>query len=241
MNPPYNHRENHRVMIVDDEEAIGKAMCRLLIMADIDFTYKTNAQDALDLLNSSERPFSLILSDQRMPGMQGIEFLARVRKIRPQPLRFLVTAYSDCEIIIDSINKGAVHKYILKPWDDEDLMESIRSGLKQYEEILERDRLFDIAKEKNRKLYRLDSDLMEIAEKHERKINGMGQNISRFEKILAASPGGIKETMAKMETALTGKTLPDAGTFDRLFAYCQKALYTECHLLTKALPNKEIK
>ena len=70
----------------------------------------------------------LILTDQRMPEMTGIEFLMEVQKINPEPMRILITGYSDINAVIDAINKGQVYRYLNKPWQEDELRATIESA-----------------------------------------------------------------------------------------------------------------
>lgn len=79
-----------------------------------------------------ENDIDVILTDQRMPGMTGIEFLMEVRKINPEPMRILLTGYSDINAVIDAINKGQVYRYLNKPWQEEELKNTIESAFEVY-------------------------------------------------------------------------------------------------------------
>ncbi|WP_417608268.1 response regulator [Owenweeksia hongkongensis] len=79
-----------------------------------------------------ENEIDIILTDQRMPGMTGIELLVEVRKINPEPMRILLTGYSDINAVIDAINKGQVYRYLNKPWQEEELKLTIESAFEVY-------------------------------------------------------------------------------------------------------------
>lgn len=72
-----------------------------------------------------------------MPEMDGAQFLEKAKDIFPDAIRFLLTGYSDMDAIIDAVNKGEIHRYLTKPWNDDDLLLQIRQSLKQYELTLE--------------------------------------------------------------------------------------------------------
>lgn len=75
-----------------------------------------------------ENHIDIILTDQRMPGMTGIELLVEIKKIDPEPMRILLTGYSDINAVIDAINKGQVYRYLNKPWQEEELKNTIESA-----------------------------------------------------------------------------------------------------------------
>jgi len=218
----------HLVMVVDDEKSIGRAITRLLVLADIDSIYKSCADEALELIKTSDRPFSLVMSDQKMPGMQGTEFLEQVKEIRPEPIRFLVTGHSDMDIISDSINKGAVHKYIVKPWDDNGLVQMIRQGLEQYEQETQRDRLFDIAKQKNKKLYKLNQDLVAITNEHDRIKQNRLKQIRKLKNRLLLRQATIEEAHKEMETVIMPNSSVNQKNLENFFSTCILKLRQAC-------------
>lgn len=112
------------LLLVDDEPNILSALNRLLRREGYRILTATTAGDALEKL--ARQPVQVIISDQRMPEMSGIEFFARVRQLYPNTLRILLTGYTDLEAITSAINVGAVHKFLTKPWDDDRLRDQIR-------------------------------------------------------------------------------------------------------------------
>lgn len=77
----------------------------------------------------TEKPFHVLLTDQRMPEMSGVEFCESIKDEYPDTVRILVTAYADINTVIDAINKGQVYRYITKPWQDEDIMVAVKNGV----------------------------------------------------------------------------------------------------------------
>ncbi len=106
-----------------------------------DFTIHTAAtgEEGLHLL--TREPIALVLADQRMPVMSGVEVLERAQQIDPRILRILITAYADIEVVIDSINKGNVYRYFKKPWEHEDIRTGVMRGIEHYHSARERERL----------------------------------------------------------------------------------------------------
>src|ERR1039457_592901 len=114
------------VLLVDDEENILRALQRLLMDEDFDIETATSGEAALEKLQTLDN-VGLIVSDQRMPGMNGSEFLGRSQEYFPHAQRILLTGYSDINATIEAINKGGAGRYLSKPWDDDDLIQAIRS------------------------------------------------------------------------------------------------------------------
>ena len=107
-----------RVLFVDDDERILNAL-RTLFRADYDVAIAGNADEAMALLRAGNVP--IVVSDQRMPGKTGVEFLREVRKAFPRTVRLLLTGYSDLAAMVGSINEGEVFRFVKKPWDNEEI------------------------------------------------------------------------------------------------------------------------
>lgn len=118
-------QEKIRILYVDDEEnnlRSFKATFRR------DFTIHTaiGGAEGLELVKSE--PLDIIITDQRMPSMTGIEFLVKVQELNPEPIRMLLTGYSDINAVIDAINKGQVYRYLTKPWNEDEVRQTILSA-----------------------------------------------------------------------------------------------------------------
>ena len=107
-----------RVLFVDDEPRILTTM-RMLFRSQYEVFFAESGPKALDLLRT--QPVDVIVSDQRMPGMTGIELLRTARDLNPNAMRILLTGYSDLNAIIGSINEGEIFRFVNKPWSNEDL------------------------------------------------------------------------------------------------------------------------
>ncbi len=103
-----------------------------------EFSILTAASGAEGLALIHERPVALVLSDQRMPGMAGVEFLSRVREVDSKTVRVLVTAYGDAETLEEAINRAAIYRYVAKPWNPEEVRMTLQRGIEVY--ALERER-----------------------------------------------------------------------------------------------------
>ena len=139
MNQIYDY-QRFAILYVDDEEKSLKYFTRAFNDTFRIFT-ATNAQDGYRLLEEHKDEIGIIMSDQRMPGEQGVQFLERARRLRPQIIRMLVTAYADLDAAIAAVNAGAIYKYVTKPWDVPDLQMTLKRGMEFYLVQLERDLL----------------------------------------------------------------------------------------------------
>jgi response regulator RpfG family c-di-GMP phosphodiesterase len=122
----------YKILVVDDEPANLRLLERLL-RGTYEVVTAVSGDLALELL--SVHDISLIISDQRMPGMTGIEFLKRAAEMRPQTVRIMLTGYSDAEALVEAINSGSVYKYLTKPWVNEDLLQTAKRALQHYESM----------------------------------------------------------------------------------------------------------
>jgi len=118
------------IIIVDDEEMVLTSISSFLSL-ETDFNVKTflSPGKALEYLDNNS--VELIISDYLMPDMDGITFLAKVREIQPQVPRILLTGYADKENAIKAINEVGLYQYIEKPWDNDDLLITIRNGIEK--------------------------------------------------------------------------------------------------------------
>jgi serine/threonine-protein kinase len=124
-----------RVLFVDDEERILNAL-KNIFRSRYHVLTAANGQEALEFIKKFRIP--VIVSDQRMPGMQGVELLRRARELSPDSVRILLTGYSDLASIVGSINDGEVYRFISKPWDNQELQNVIGEAVAIGNRMLER-------------------------------------------------------------------------------------------------------
>lgn len=127
------------ILIVDDEESILKSITRTLVDENYCILTAQSGEEALSKLKNHE--VHLVISDQRMPGMTGLELLKKVKIDYPKTLTIILTAYGDIETAMEAINDAGVYKFILKPWDEADLRVTIKRALELRQLVTERDSL----------------------------------------------------------------------------------------------------
>lgn len=115
------------LLVVDDEPNILNALKRLLADCDCTVLTASNAVEGLDLVQS--HPIDAVISDYCMPGPTGVEFLAQVKIVSPATERILMTAYATLDTAIQAINRGEIFRFIVKPWDNQALLEAIEDSL----------------------------------------------------------------------------------------------------------------
>ena len=116
------------LLLVDDEPNILSSLSRLLRREGYMILTATSPLEAFDLL--AKHSVQVVISDQRMPEMSGTEFLSRVRQLYPETVRLVLTGYTDLESVTGAINRGAIYKFLTKPWDDDQLREQIREAFR---------------------------------------------------------------------------------------------------------------
>lgn len=148
----------HTILVVDDEPDVVKSVQDLLRF-DYRVLGATRASDGIKLMEKEE--VHVVMSDQRMPEMTGVEFLHRIRGEYPEAIRLLFTGYADIRAVIDAINQGNVYRYITKPWDPDELQSVVREAVERYELLAGRKRLTEELKRKNAELEAANQKLAE--------------------------------------------------------------------------------
>ena len=116
------------LLLVDDEENILRSLMRALRRDGYQILTATSARDGLELL--AKHDVQVIISDQRMPETSGTEFLSRVKQMYPETVRMVLSGYTDLTAVTDAINRGAIYKFLTKPWNDDELRTQIRDAFR---------------------------------------------------------------------------------------------------------------
>ncbi|MFA7241658.1 MAG: ATPase, T2SS/T4P/T4SS family [Sulfuricellaceae bacterium] len=149
---PEAPRARYRLLLVDDEPNVLKALQRVFRQENYDIAPAFNARDALELLR--KETFHLVVSDFMMPGMNGGELLRKAREIQPDMIRIMLTGHADTGAIMAAINEGAVYKFILKPWNDDDLRVTVALALEQFD-LIQKNRV--LQKENSKKSHEINA------------------------------------------------------------------------------------
>ncbi len=132
---------NFRILCVDDEINVLDAFRRTL-RKDFDVSVAEGGDQALAMIAGSS-PFAIVLSDMRMPGMNGIQFLMQVKKAAPQTVRMMLTGNSDQQTAIDAVNQGSIFRFLTKPCPPETLVATLNDGIEQYRLIMAEKQLLE--------------------------------------------------------------------------------------------------
>jgi putative nucleotidyltransferase with HDIG domain len=166
-------RHAHTVLFVDDEVNILKALQRLLRSEHMNVLCASRAQEALELLD--KQPCQVVVTDQRMPEMSGVDLLSQVRQRFPDIVRMMLTGYTEMDVAVDAINRGEIYRLITKPWNDDELRATIRQAFDHSDLKNEIKRLNQVTREQNFKLQDMNRNLegkvrdrtKQVAEKHQ--------------------------------------------------------------------------
>ncbi|MFC5569006.1 EAL domain-containing protein [Lysobacter yangpyeongensis] len=124
-------RPERTLLLLDDETNVLNSLVRLFRRDGYRLLTAASVREAFDLLASNT--VQVIVSDQRMPDMNGTEFLERVRDLYPDTMRMVLSGYTDLAMITDAINRGAIYRFLTKPWNDDELREHIRDAFRAHE------------------------------------------------------------------------------------------------------------
>ncbi|MCE1226231.1 MAG: response regulator [Geobacteraceae bacterium] len=134
---------NH-ILLVDDEVNVLSALTRALFDEPYQVTCAKSGEEALELI--AKTPFKLVVSDERMIGMQGSELLAILKDKHPDTLRILLTGHATLEAAMKAVNQGEIYRFFTKPWNDTELKFAIRSAIERYDLEAENRRLLATVK-----------------------------------------------------------------------------------------------
>jgi len=157
----------YSIIFVDDEPNILQSLRRVFHYEPYRFLASSSGDEALGLIAQTPS-VAVIVSDQRMPGMNGSEFLTRCRDIAPDAVKMLLTGYSDMESTIAAINSGGATHFIVKPWDDSQLLQTVREAVMRFHLILENRRQQETINAQNLKLTELLGQLTDQNEELKR-------------------------------------------------------------------------
>lgn len=185
-------RRTRTVLLVDDEENILSALKRLLRRDGYRIITAGSAEEGLQRL-AEEGEVDVIVSDQRMPGMNGVEFLRRAKDLVPHTVRMVLSGYTELQSIIDAVNEGAIYRFLTKPWDDQHLRAHVAEAMRHKEMADENRRLAHQVEAANADLARLNAQLAQSAAE-QREHAG----------VMAAMASGLREVLDELPLPVLG-------------------------------------
>lgn len=161
-------RPEKTLLLVDDEQNIVSSLKRLLRRDGYHILTANSGQEGLDILAASE--VDVIISDQRMPGMTGVEFLRNVKELYPATIRMVLSGYTELTSVTDAINEGAVFRFLTKPWDDEKLRDYIKEAFR-YKELADDNRQLSLkVQTSNQELATANRQLANVVQQKQQQI-----------------------------------------------------------------------
>lgn len=167
--------KKYTVLFVDDEPNILRALKRALFKMNINMLLADSGPKALELLKS--QTVHVVVSDMKMPHMSGAELLEQVAKLCPDTFRVVLTGFADIDSTIKAVNQGKIHRYLQKPWDNQELINTLEEGLERVKLKDENARLEKLTKLQNKKLKDINANLEQTVIKRTKQIKMALQRI----------------------------------------------------------------
>ena len=179
----------HTLLIVDDEPNVLKSLKRLLIDTGYRILTAESGEKGLEVL--TENDIQVVISDYRMPGMAGVEFLNEVKKKYPDTIRMILSGYADVAAVVEAINEGHIYKFIAKPWNDQEIMTTIIRAFEQYQLQTENARLYAELQNRNRELEELTKSLEDKVVERTRDLEMKNRALTMAHSIMNLLPVGV--------------------------------------------------
>ncbi len=203
-------RTARTVLFVDDEINILKALQRMLRCEDMKVLTASCGAEALELLQ--KQPAQVVVTDQRMPEMSGVDLLAAVRERWPDTVRMMLTGYTDMGIAVEAINRGEIFRLITKPWNDDELRATLRQAFDQHALKGEIRRLNQVTREQNFKLQDMNHKLEDKVRSRTRQLASKHLELR----------GAYVQTVGALAEAIAAKDAYTRGHSERVGVYSSK-------------------
>ncbi|MBL7191225.1 response regulator [bacterium] len=167
-----------KILFVDDERNILMALNRLFFEDDYEIFTAVSGEAGLESLKQND--IQLIVSDQRMPGMAGVDFLIKAEEYAPSAAKIILTGYTDLEAAIKAINEGKVQKFITKPWNDDELKLTVKQVFEYLDLQAQNQALQKLLEERNKELVGLNETLQQKVKERTKKIVLQNQELTRL-------------------------------------------------------------
>ncbi|HVP30662.1 MAG TPA: HD domain-containing phosphohydrolase [Myxococcota bacterium] len=200
----------HTVLFVDDEPNILKAVQRLLRHEPVRVLCTSRGVEALELLDKT--PAQVVVSDQRMPEMCGVDLLSAVRERHGDVVRMMMTGHTDMHVAVDAINRGEIYRLITKPWNDEELKATLRQAFDHWDLKHEIRRLNQVTREQNFKLQDMNRTLEEKVRERTKQLDDKHRELRT----------AYVETIRALAEAVDAKDAYTRGHSERVGVYASK-------------------
>jgi len=206
----------YTLLIVDDEPSILSSLRRVLRREGYKLLMAASGEEALETLGREQ--VDLLLTDGRMPGMSGIELAKKVKASYPDAIRIILSGYTDVGELAGAINEGEVYRFILKPWNDEELKFTLSHALEHRRLSDENQQLYQRVKEQNEELKQLNANLEQAVDEKTRELQIHNKALLLSQEILDQLPVavvgiGIDETVVQINRRATERLLTTSACF----------------------------
>lgn len=179
-----------RILCVDDEVNVLRALERMFLDDDYDILTATSADEGLKILER-ESQVQIVISDYRMPVMNGVDFLREVCDRWPDTVRIVLSGYADTAAIVAAINEGQIYKFVPKPWNDDDLRVTVLNALEKYRLQKHNAKLLDELSRSNEELTLMNENLESIVSERTNELLFRNRALGAAQNILDVLPVGV--------------------------------------------------
>ena len=182
-------KEEIKILCVDDEPNVLNALKRLFFDENYATLTAASAREGLDILEQEE--VQIVVSDYRMPSMNGVEFLREVYKRWPRTVRIVLSGYADASATVAAINEGHIYKFVPKPWNDDDLLVTIKNAVERYMLYKLNRELTEELMLKNDELIKVNGDLDDLIAERSLSLEFTAKSLTLHHSLLNAMPIGV--------------------------------------------------
>lgn len=179
-----------RILCVDDERNVLRALERIFLDDDYEILTATSGEDGLRLLDETP-DVQVVLSDYRMPGMNGVEFLRQVYGHSPDTIRIVLSGYADTASVVAAINEGKIYKFVPKPWNDDELRITVNKAIEAFNLQRRNRQLTEELQEKNEELLQMNEELERLVTERTSELLLQNRALLHTQNVLQNLPVGV--------------------------------------------------
>jgi len=179
-----------KILCVDDERNVLRALQRVFFDADYEIMTALSAAEGMQILEA-EGQIQLVISDYRMPGTTGVDFLREVCRLYPETIRIVLSGYADTASVVAAINEGQVYRFIPKPWQDDELKTIVEQALETYELRQKNRMLLDQLQQSNEQLRLINENLESLVAERTTELMFQNHALAGTQNIFDALPVAV--------------------------------------------------